>query len=342
MSMASASLAVTQPNVHRPRIGFIGTGWIGQNRMKAIAEQNTCELVGIVEPNNAMAKAAREIAPNCEIRDSIDALLEMGIDGVAIATPSALHAEQAISALERGISVFCQKPLARNREETQRVIAAACSADRLLRVDFSYRFLRGVQQIRELVQKKELGDVYVVNAVFHNAYGPDKAWFYNARLSGGGCVMDLGNHLVDLILWCFDYPEVETINGRLFKEGKELRRVESDVEDYAMAWFHLDNGVIAQMACSWKAHAGSNAVIEFGVYGTRGGARLHNVGGSFFDFQTERFTGTRTEILSSPPENWGGRAASDWLRQLSLSNRFEENAERFVDVAAVLDRIYAL
>lgn len=342
MSPATASLAATQRRVHRPRIGFVGTGWIGQSRMKAIAEQNLCELAGIVEPNSAMAKMAREIAPSCEIRDSIDALLEMGIDGVAIATPSALHAEQAIQALERGVSVFCQKPLARNCEETRRVIDAARCADRLLRVDFSYRFLRAVQQIHELLHKRELGDIYVANAVFHNAYGPDKAWFYDPRLSGGGCVMDLGIHLIDLILWIFDYPLVESIHGRLLKEGKAVHRVESNVEDYAMASLQLDNGVIAQMACSWRAHAGCDAVIEFGVYGTRGGVRLHNVNGSFFDFQTERFTGTRTEILSSPPESWGGRAASDWLRQLSLSNRFEADAERFIDVAVMLDRIYAL
>jgi predicted dehydrogenase len=342
VSVPFPSLAPPEPAVRRPRIGFIGAGWIGQNRMKAIAQQNSSELVGIVEPNSAMATAAREIAPTCMIHDSIDALLNLGLDGVAIATPSALHAEQAILALERGVSVFCQKPLARNREETQRVVDAARAADRLLRVDFSYRFLQGVRQIRELIQSGALGGIYIVDLTFHNAYGPDKAWFYDPRVSGGGCVMDLGIHLVDLVLWSFNYPAVREVSGSLLKAGKYFHGCTRDVEDFATASLRLDNDVVAQLRCSWRTHAGCEAVIEYAVYGTHGGARLHNVNGSFYDFQTERFFGTRTEILSAPPENWGGRAAAEWLYQLSFSNRFEPDAEHFVDVAAILDRIYSL
>jgi predicted dehydrogenase len=341
MSVPNPSLVPEQPVVGRSRIGFIGAGWIGQRRMKAIAQQSLAELAGIVEPDASKANAAREIAATCTIHDSIDALLDLDLDGIAIATPSALHAEQAILALEHGMSVFCQKPLARSREETQRVVDAAQAADRLLRVDFSYRFLQGVRQIRELIQSKALGDVYIVELTFHNAYGPDKAWFYDPRLSGGGCLIDLGIHLLDLVLWIFNYPTVCEVNGSVFKSGKRLRGCDRDAEDFAAACLRLENDVVVNLRCSWRAHAGCDAIIEFAVYGTAGGARLHNVNGSFFDFQTERFVGTRTEILSRPPEDWGGRAALDWLHQLSLSNRFEPGAQHFVDVADTLDRIYA-
>jgi predicted dehydrogenase len=342
MSAPTPSLVPEQPVVRRPRIGFIGAGWIGQCRMKAIAQQSLAELAGIVEPDASMASAAREISPTCTIYNSVDTLLDLDLEGVAIATPSALHAEQAILALERGVSVFCQKPLARNRKETQHVVAAARAADRLLCVDFSYRFLQGMRQIRELIQSKALGDIYIVDLTFHNTYGPDKAWFYDPCLSGGGCLMDLGIHLVDLLLWIFNYPAVREVSGSVFKSGKRLRVCGQDVEDFATASLQLDNDVVANLRCSWRAHAGCDAIIEFAVYGTAGGACLHNVNGSFFDFQTERFFGTRTEMLSTPPEDWGGRAALDWLRQLSLSNRFEPGAQHFVDVADTLDRIYAL
>src|SRR5512138_3737632 len=72
-----------------------------------------------------------------------------------------------------------------------------------------------MSRARDLVREGALGEVYAVNLVFHNAYGPDKPWFYDARLSGGGCVMDLGIHLVDLALWALGFPEVEVLASRL-------------------------------------------------------------------------------------------------------------------------------
>jgi len=103
------------------------------------------------------------------------------------ATPSALHAPQTCQALEAGTAVFCQKPLARTADETRQVIRAARRADRILGVDLSYRFVDGVPQMRELVRSGELGTVFAADLVFHNAYGPDKPWFYDVRQSGGGC-----------------------------------------------------------------------------------------------------------------------------------------------------------
>ena len=81
-------------------------------------------------------------------------------------------------------------------------------------------------------------------------------------------------------------------------------------------------------------------MIEVSVYGTAGGAAMRNENGSFFDFTAERWRGTATETLATPPDDWGGRAATDWARRLAAGERFSMEAERFVDVAEVLDRIY--
>src|SRR5205085_415527 len=128
-------------------------------------------------------------------------LCELDLDGLVIATPSASHAVQARAALERGIAVFCQKPLARTAAETASVVEAARAANRLLGVDLSYRHTEAMRHIGALARSGELGDIYAIDLVFHNAYGPDKAWFRDVKLSGGGCVIDLGTHLVDLALW---------------------------------------------------------------------------------------------------------------------------------------------
>ncbi len=96
-----------------------------------------------------------------------------------------MHAEQAVSALESGVAVFCQKPLGRTAAEAQTVIAAARRHDLLLGVDLSYRFLNPVKKVRKLCREGELGNIYALDLQFHNAYGPDKPWFYDRRQSGG-------------------------------------------------------------------------------------------------------------------------------------------------------------
>ncbi len=125
----------------------------------------------------------------------------MDLDGVVIATPSALHAEQARQAFAGGVAVFCQKPLGRDLAETRAVIDAARAADRLLGVDLSYRHLAAVEAVRALLRDGELGRVYAAELTFHNAYGPDKPWFTRRSQSGGGCLIDLGTHLLDLVMW---------------------------------------------------------------------------------------------------------------------------------------------
>ena len=325
----------------RPRLGFLGVGWIGRHRMQAILEAGAAEVAAIADPSPEMAAEAGRLAPGAALVSKLDDLLDLGVDGVVIATPSALHAEQSIRALGRGAAVFCQKPLGRTVAETRAVVDAARAADRLLHVDLSYRFTEGMRRVREAVRSGELGRVYAADLVFHNAYGPDKPWFYDPALSGGGCVMDLGVHLVDLALWTLDFPEVSGVSGTLFAGGERLRGGRPDrAEDYAVATVELETGAALRLACSWLLQAGFDAIISATFYGTEGGAALRNVDGSFYDFVAERYRGTVRETLATPPDAWGGRAAADWATRLAAGERFDPAAERLVDVAQVLDRIY--
>jgi predicted dehydrogenase len=242
--------------------------------------------------------------------------------------------------LERGVAVFCQKPLGRTAAEVAAVVDAARAADRLLAVDLSYRFTEGMVRIRELIAAGELGPVHGVDLVFHNAYGPDKPWFYDRAQSGGGCVMDLGVHLVDLALWALEFPEVTEVASHLYADCERLGPDPTQVEDYAVATLTLATGTVVRLACSWKLHAGQEADIAASFYGAHGGAALRNVDGSFYDFTAARFRGTERETLSGPLDAWGGRAAADWAVRLAAGERFDPAAARLTDVAQVLDRIY--
>lgn len=336
-----AAAAPTVAPTDTLKLGFLGIGWIGRNRMEAIANSGVGAVTAVADPAPQNVEEALKTAPGTNVCQTINDLLEENIDGVVIATPSAFHAEQSIIALESGKAVFCQKPLGRYAEETKRVVEAARQADTLLGVDLSYRSTVAMRKVYELVKSGELGETYGVELVFHNAYGPDKAWFYDPKLSGGGCVIDLGVHLVDLALWTLDFPDVEGVTSSLFSKGKRLTASDKDkVEDYATASIQLATGPHVQLSCSWNLPAGQEAIISATFYGTNGGASFKNVNGSFYNFVAERFWGTKTETLVSPPDAWGGRAAVEWAQRVANGEKFNEEAEEFVKVAEVLDRIY--
>lgn len=338
---AQLKAAQPRPRAARPRLGFLGVGWIGGQRMRVLAESGLAEVVAIADAHRDNALAARACVPQAELAAGLDALLARDdLDGLVIATPSGAHAGQAIAALERGLAVFCQKPLARTAAEAAQVVAAARRADRLLEVDFSYRHVAGVAGLRELVRGGALGELYAVDLTFHNAYGPDKPWFYDLAQSGGGCVMDLGIHLIDLAAWATGEEAAEAPSAQLYAQGAPLPRPIDRVEDYACAQWRLRGGASVRMACSWRLPAGCDAVIEAAFYGTRGGAALRNVGGSFYDFTVDRFDGTRRERLAGPPDAWGGRALVAWARRLGEGARFDPAADALVGTARLVDAIY--
>jgi predicted dehydrogenase len=326
------------------RLGFLGLGWIGQHRLRALADSGAT-VAAAYDPNPDALLALREIAPAAYRASSFEDLLQRPLDGLVIATPSAQHAQQAVRALERGLSVFCQKPLGRDALEVQRVVEAARASDRLLAVDFSYRYTQAMQRVRELVRSGELGRIYAAQLVFHNAYGPDKPWFYDAQLSGGGALMDLGSHLIDLALWVLDFPRLHGATSQLYAQGTPLlaagaRSRSRIVEDYVSAQLTLDPDVAVDLNCSWKLHAGCDCVIEASFYGTRGAASLRNVAGSFYDFTAEALFGTSRRELASPPDAWGGRAAVAWAARLPHDARYDPAAKELLQVARVLDCIY--
>jgi predicted dehydrogenase len=320
------------------RLGFLGTGWIGRNRMEAMLATGKAEAVAICDPNPEMASEARGSAPYAELVDTLDDMLKLELDGIIIATPSALHAEQAIQALQAGAAVFCQKPLGRNASEVEAVVDAAREADKLLGVDLSYRHTAAMQAIRKLIAEGALGKPFAADFVFHNAYGPGNAWFYDPKLSGGGCLIDLGVHLVDLALWLFDFPDVVEARGRALKEGRPVEA--GECEDFVTGEIALSNGVTVRIACSWNLSAGQDADIRATIYGTEGGAEMRNENGSFFDFVADRFNGRNRESLSGYPDDWGGRAAAEWVAKLDRGERFDGTTAGLLETARTLDRLY--
>lgn len=342
MSRAARQISV-EAAPRKPRLGFVGLGWIGRNRLQSVAEAGVAEISAIQDVQASAVDEARKLSRNAAQFASFEELLNHDLDGVVIATPNCFHAEQAIAAFERGLAVFAQKPLGRNAIETQKIVDAARNADRLLGVDLSYRAIPAMQSVDEFVASGELGNVFAVDAKFHNGYGPDKAWFRDFSLSGGGCMLDLGSHLLDLALRPLGFPQVTRVQSSLFANGNRLAKGREEVEDYGVATIETEHGTVINLSCCWNLNIGRDADIEIAFYGTHGGAKLRNVDGSFYDFVGERFSGTKTEMLSSPEDakwQWGALATIEWIKRLRVDGGFDPDAERFVSLAEVIDSVY--
>jgi predicted dehydrogenase len=335
MSMTESAVSIRTA----PRLGFLGTGWIGLHRLQALAASGCGTVAAVADVSAARLQQAAAAAPTAVATDSLDALLELELDGIVIATPSGLHAAQAIRSLESGVAVFCQKPLARTAAETRAVIAAARAADRLLGVDLSYRHTAAMIAVRDAVRAGLPGEIHAVDLTFHNAYGPDAGWARDPGLAGGGCVIDLGIHLLDLALWTLDFPAVTHVHSQLHSRGRRLVRPAAECEDHAFATFELSTGAALRLACSWEKHAGRDAVIAVEFAGTRGTAAMRNVNGSFHDFTAELRVGAATSALTTPPDDWGGRAIIEWSARLRDGDGFDPAITSMVDVAQALDAV---
>ncbi|HEU4495951.1 MAG TPA: Gfo/Idh/MocA family oxidoreductase [Flavobacterium sp.] len=335
-------MIVSSPEIKSKKLslGFIGVGWIGRNRMEVLLNSGKAEAKFIAEPSEENRREAFKAASDAEISD-IEAICKENIDGIVIATPSAMHAGQAVSALNSGKAVFCQKPLGRNAAEVKEAIEASEKAGKLLAVDLSYRYTKAFQAVHEVVASGAIGHVFAVELKFHNAYGPDKGWFYDISQSGGGCVMDLGVHLIDLALSALGFPEIKEISSHLFSKGKKLQKQEDKVEDFASVAIVTEQETAISLECSWHVSAGRDAVIEAKFYGTGGGAAFTNTNGSFYDFKAERYNGTQTEVLFDSKDDWQGKAGVDWAEKVLGGQGFDKKtAAELIKTSIVIDRIY--
>jgi predicted dehydrogenase len=333
----SGAAAATTP---LPRLGFLGVGWIGRHRMEAVHRAGAAEVAAIADPDLDAARAAADGTGGAPICAGLDELLSHDLDGVVIATPTALHAAQARAALERGLPVFCQKPLGRNACECRELVELARRADVALGVDMSYRYVEAVQRALEALHAGRIGVPHAGELTFHNAYGPDKAWVRDVELAGGGALIDLGCHLVDLARLFLGDLVPAAVHADLFAGGERLGPDPDRVEDLALAQVTLADGRALRIACSWWLPAGTDAVIEATFIGEGRAISIRNVGGSFYDFEALLIDGRRAERLAEPPDEWGGRALVDWAGRLVNERSFSFEVEQLVQVAELIDRIY--
>lgn len=229
---------------------------------------------------DASPKLAREVGERHGVPHTVgyEDLLEMGLDAVVVSTPNALHAAQAAAALRAGLDVLVQKPLATTAPDARTLVALARESGRVLFVDHTYRFLETTVAFQRAFERDRPAGP--ITAVFHNVYGPGKAWSRDPALAGGGALMDLGVHLIDLALLLTRPADVH-LRSAVLGRARGLA-----VEDDARLVLDLD-GRAVEVHVSWEAEVPATEIA------LRCGGGPHelaweNVDGSFYRFRARR------------------------------------------------------
>jgi predicted dehydrogenase len=278
----------TEANLQPLKAGIIGLGWAGETHLKSYLQVPNVEVIAVADPQMARTETvARTYDVPHVYADYADLVARGDLDLVSVATPNHLHAPATIAALEAGAHVLCEKPLARSGVEGEAMVKAAMQAGRVLEIAFNHRQRGDVQILKSYVDSGGLGRVYHGKATWMRRSGiPGMGgWFTSREMAGGGPLIDLGVHVLDMILYLLDEPEVVSVSAATYAElgprGRGSSRGRTlvgeggyEVEDLATAFLRLANGTSLLVEASWAIYG--KAADDFGVtlYGTEGGADI--------------------------------------------------------------------
>ena len=275
------------------RWGLIGAGDIVRKRVaEALRDGRECELVAVSRANAGLVEAfAREVGARRWHGDWRDLVKDDGVDAVYVATPVHLHAEQTIAAAEAGRHVLCEKPMAMDTAECDRMIAACRASGVRLGVAYYRRFYPAVIRVRQLIDAGTIGEPVFAQMVASEPFDPrpgdPRGWLVQRSQSGGGPMADFGCHRLEVLLHLF---------GPVARTASVVANaaLEREVEDTAAALLHFASGACAMVAVT---NAAADRLDTLEVFGTRGSIRLTSLNSG--DLVVRAGDGQRVE--SHPP-----------------------------------------
>ena len=277
------------------RMGVVGLG-MGMGHARGYQSHPAAELVAVCDADAArLAHQATELGIEQTYDDAARMFAQAGLDAVSIAVPNKFHAPLTIAALKSGLHVLCEKPMARTAAEAERMLKAARAARKNLMINFSFRFSDMSYALKDQVDAGVIGDIYFGRTVWHRRRGIPQlgGWFGIKEMSGGGPLIDLGVHRLDLALWLMGYPEPVAVSGSTYdpiaRQRARKERKAYDVEDVACGLIKFANGATLILEASWALNIKENEHMITSLYGTKGGLVQRNVEGGY-GFEAEMYT----------------------------------------------------
>jgi predicted dehydrogenase len=274
------------------RCGVIGTGAIGIGHLLSLTSFPRAAAVALAETNAQRAKEATERFKIPRSYNDYHELLDQpDIDAVTIATPNYLHAEMAIEALKARKHVVVEKPLATTAKDAARIIDTAKKMKRTLMVAQNFRFNRYTQMAKMIIDKGDVGEIYHARCFWLRRNGIPRigSWFTQKKFAGGGCILDIGSHLLDACLHLMSDFEVVSVSAQTHSKfgPRGLGEMDwgkgdidpakpFDVDDQGAVFLRLKSGRTVILEASWAAYVPSD-VREYGIdlFGTSAGLSLY-------------------------------------------------------------------
>lgn len=279
-----------QPAASAPlRVGVVGLGWAGQQHLAAYRAIEGVEVIALAgKETEVLAQLGAQYEVPHLLSDWQDLVALPGLDAVSVAVPTFLHAPIAVAALDSGLHVLSEKPIARNAEEGRQMVDAAVRAGRVLDVAFNHRRRGDIMALQQIISAGEIGRPYYAKASWLRRSGIPGlgSWFTSRELAGGGPLADIGVHVLDYALYLLGEPKVTAVSASVYAElgprglggsgraAADGARSAFEVEDFGSAFLRLEGGGTLIVEAGWAAYRSPDDLIDFSVYGTDGGADL--------------------------------------------------------------------
>lgn len=333
----------------RVRVGVVGLG-MGRNHITGFKSHPHADVIAICDTDE---QRLRELGDQHGIPGRYTSFDEMlhreRLDIVSVTTPNVFHMPQTVAALKAGCHVLCEKPMAMNAHEARIMLNTARAVGKRLMINFSYRFTEQSWALKQQVDAGLLGDIYFARTVWHRRRGMPGfgGWFGQKAMAGGGPLIDLGVHRLDLALWLMGYPKPVWVMGSTYNHiATDIARREGkpfDVEDLAVGMVKFANGATLIVEASWAANIKERELMETRLLGTKGGLVQHNVNEGYA-FEAELYLerdGCQFDMRLHPPVPAVKSAMYHFVESILTNTPHIATGEEGLIVMELLDAMYA-
>ena len=272
------------------KVGIIGAGGISQAaHIPNFQKVEGVEVAGLCDINEEKLNFVSDKFKIPQKFTKWENLIEENLDIIVIASPNVFHKEQAVLSMKNGKHVLCEKPIALTGKEAEEIIKTAEKTGKIFMGAFPQRFASHTYVMKNMIENGEFGDIYYAKASYLRRRGIPGlgGWFTTKRLSGGGPMLDVGVHILDLVIYLMGCPEPKTVIGTTFNKFKnsatdggwppsESRIGDKigktfDVEDLASGFVQFKNGNSLFIEASWAGN--SETGLKVSLFGTKSGAQ---------------------------------------------------------------------
>ncbi len=344
----------------KPKVAIIGCGGIANGShapsLKRLQEEGACEVIACVDVNAAAAQRMADTFNIPRVFTDFHELLALDeLDGVSVATPPFVHRDATVAALRAGKHVLCEKPMAMNVAEAKEMLAVARETGNILTIGHGGRFSAAAQAIHDRVEAGDLGEIYYGKAAALRKRGvPSRGVFTVKKLNGGGPLIDIGVHALDLTLWLMGSPRPVGVYGATYDKLAHRPGIAAqnslfnwgpfdpqkyDVEDLCAGFVRFDNGATLFLETSWLINQPEAEVRRNEVYGTAGSASTNP-----FHILVDTGDGPK-DVAPEVPSGRDGQQGN-FLRFKRFLDCIEGRAEPLVkpeeslDVQRIIDALY--